>query len=300
MQCSFCSGKAVFEARYNGTNLCREHFFQSVEKRFRQELREQIKFDGEKTRIAVAISGGKDSSVLLYLLHKTLSERHDVELESFTIDEGIEGYRSEGLKSAMELSRNLSINHRTMSFKESFGLEMDGIVKGGIEGTPCSRCGPMRRKLINEASLNIKADYVALGMNLDDYSQSVLMNVARGDLERTLRMAPHRKIDNLMIPRIVPLRRIYEKEIKLYAILREIPHDAGWCPYSEAAQRNKFRDILNELESVSPGTKFSVLNFSEALRTAIHNDQGLPVGKCSVCGGPTSESICQTCRLIEA
>ncbi len=298
MQCSFCKEKAVFEALYNGTSLCREHFFNSVEKRFRQELREQISLNGERTRISVAISGGKDSSVLLYLLHKTLSERRDIMLDAFTIDEGIEGYRSEGLKSAIELSSNLGIPHRTLSFMEAFGRDMDGIVKSGIEGTPCSRCGPMRRKLINEASLNVNSNYVALGMNLDDYSQSVLMNVARGDLERTLRMAPHQKIDGTLVPRIVPLRRIYEKEIKLYAVLRGIPHDSGWCPYSEAAQRNRFRDILNELETISPGTKFSVLNFSDSLRKVINANRLVTIGKCSLCGSPSSEEVCQTCKLI--
>ena len=39
--------------------------------------------------------------------------------------------------------------------------------------------------------LSTEADYVALGMNLDDYSQSILMNVARGDVDRLARMAPH-------------------------------------------------------------------------------------------------------------
>ncbi len=43
---------------------------------------------------------------------------------------------------------------------------------------------PMRRRLINEASLRIGADYVALGTNLDDYAQSILMNVFRGGTSR--------------------------------------------------------------------------------------------------------------------
>ena len=46
--------------------------------------------------------GGKDSSATLYLLHKILSERRNLELTAFTVDEGIEGYRSTGLEKAME------------------------------------------------------------------------------------------------------------------------------------------------------------------------------------------------------
>ncbi|EQD79860.1 protein belonging to Uncharacterized protein family UPF0021, partial [mine drainage metagenome] len=137
-----------------------------------------------------------------------------------------------------------------------------------------------------------------LGMNLDDYSQSILMNVARGDLVRTLRMAPHMKIGDEMIPRIVPLRKIYEKEVKLYAVLKNITHDSGWCPYSAAAQRNRFRDMLNELETSSPGTKFAIVNFSDALRSAIPRETVTSLGKCSRCGSPTSDNMCQTCKLI--
>ncbi|MCL6014514.1 MAG: TIGR00269 family protein, partial [Candidatus Thermoplasmatota archaeon] len=107
MRCSKCEQVAVFESRPTGSALCKFHFVESVERRFKQEIRKQVHFNNGITTIGVAISGGKDSSVLLYLLWKTMKKKKNVVLKAFTIDEGIEGYRSEGLKSAEKLCSKL-------------------------------------------------------------------------------------------------------------------------------------------------------------------------------------------------
>lgn len=296
MECSRCGKVAVFESKYSREALCKTHFMEGVERRFKQEIRSQIHFNRGDTRISVAISGGKDSSVLLYLLHRVLSSKRDVVIDAFTIDEGIAGYRHEGKVAAQELCNSLGIAHRVISFQEAFGTEMDSVVKEEkLQGSPCAYCGPMRRDLMNRMSSEVNADYVALGINLDDYTQSIMMNVLRGDFEKMLRMAPHRhKIDGL-VPRIVPMRRIYEKEVKLYAILAGIKHDAGWCPYAGKAQRNGVRDMVNDLEEEHPGTKLAVERFLERLQIHYGNREDLSIGKCIICGAPSNADVCQAC-----
>jgi uncharacterized protein (TIGR00269 family) len=300
MQCSLCGGKAVYEARYNGTSLCRHHFNDSVERRFKHELPRQIDLSKSEIKISVAISGGKDSSVTLYLLHKFLGERRNVSLTAFTIDEGIAGYRDAGLESARNLCSDLGIPHNTVSFEKAFGKTMDGIVKIDGKIIPCSHCGPMRRKLMNLESLGNGSDYVALGINLDDYAQSILMNVVKGDYERMVRMAPHRIRKDGLVRRIVPLRRIPEKEVALYAVINGIKYDGGWCPYYERAQRNVYRDIVTELEERTPGSKFAISNFLDDLRDHI-SDREIPaeMKKCVRCGSPTTGELCAVCSQIE-
>ena len=294
MNCDICGKKAVFENKPGRVALCKMHFMENIEKRFRQELRREVKFGKDFTRISVAISGGKDSSTLLYLLHSTLKRRRDVEITAFTIDEGIQGYRSSGLESARKLCDSLGISHKVISFREAFNTEMDMVVKGKLEGSPCSYCGPMRRDLMNRMSIDLNADYVALGINLDDYAQSIMMNVIRGDFERMIRMAPHRRIVDGLVPRITPLRKIYEKEVKLYAILAGIEHDSNWCPYAMQAQRNRARDLINELEEERPGTKLAIEGFLERLQERIEPVHVI-TQKCEICGNPSNGRVCSSC-----
>lgn len=296
MKCSRCNNGAVYEAKYSGEMLCGSHLEESVEKRIKREIREQVDFQKNMTRIAVAISGGKDSSVTLYALHNLFKDRKDVQLSAFTIDEGIKGYRDSGLENAEKLCSEMGIKHSTVSFSEVFNTTMDAVVKDDPEVIPCSRCGPMRRQLMNVESSNLEADYVALGINLDDYSQSILMNVARGDVERMARMAPHHRKKDGLIRRILPLRRIPEKEVVLYAILKGIKFDSSWCPYYGKAQRNTFREILDTLEEKTPGASFSILKFADGIRPALESGiENVQLNRCRICGQPTSRDVCATC-----
>ncbi len=299
-KCSRCSNEAVYEARYSGEYLCSGHFISSFERRVKKEVREQIDFSKEPIRISVAISGGKDSSVTLHVLANLFKGRSNVSLRAFTIDEGIVGYRDSGLENARHLSAELGVPHSVISFSDRFGTTMDRVVDEHPGVIPCSRCGPMRRQLMDTESLELEADYVALGLNLDDYSQSVLMNIARGDAERFLRMAPHRTPVEGLIRRILPLRRIPEKEVMIYAILKNIPFDSSWCPYYAKAQRNTFRSILNELEEKSPGTKFAILNFSDRMKDMVGAKSSVQtMQRCRICGRPSSGEICSVCRGLE-
>ncbi len=298
MQCSLCHEKAVYEVKYNGSSLCSKHFSAFVEKRVKREIRNQLDFRGKKVRISVAISGGKDSSVTLYLLHKILLNVRNVEIIAFTVDEGIAGYRSTGLEKAKKLCKNLGIKHDVISYKENYGLTLDEIMKIDKKTISCSHCGPMRRQLMNKISEYNKSDYVALGINLDDYAQSILMNVAKGDVSRYLRMAPHTHVRENLVPRILPLRKIPEKEVMLYAVLNHLDFDSNWCPYYNMAQRNTFRGILEKLENETPGTKYAIVKFFDQTRPVLldKSQPEIKLNKCKICGSPTPGEICEVCQ----
>lgn len=283
--------------RYSGAHLCRDHFLASVEKRVKEELRRQVDLR-PGVRIVVGLSGGKDSSTATTLLHDIVSVRRDVELLAVTVDEGIASYRPEGIEIARSLCRALGIEHRVISYQESVGFEMDEVVTIDPEAIPCSYCGVFRRQALNRAAREAGADYLAVGLNLDDTAQSVLMNVARADLDRLARLGPHEVEHPGLVPRLHPLRAIPEKEVYLYAMLRGIPFHEATCPYAARAQRGRFGEIVAQLEEAAPGTRHAIVSTYEQLKPMLRERLASgPPSTCSRCGEPASHDLCQACEL---
>ncbi len=297
VKCSKCGNKAVTFIRYNGCNLCRDHFIDFVERRVKTEFRRQVDLDRSKN-ISVALSGGKDSAVTLAILSDVLQSRKDVELSATTIDEGIRGYRKLTLKKARALTRLLDVDHRVVSFEDEFGTTMDSLVKSLDQKSPCTYCGVLRRWCLNRSAREIGANVIATGLNLDDTAQSILMNFTRADVERLARLGPHRKVQPGLIPRIQPLRKIPEKEVYLYAMLRDIPFSDDICPYAEDALRNQYREMVDLMESRSPGTKHSILASYDAILPMLREKYPPASLKVCACGEPTPRDKCMACELL--
>lgn len=299
MDCSKCSRPAVTFIRYSGNHLCEAHFLEFFDRRVKKDMRKQSKFKAD-TKVAVALSGGKDSTVAAWVLDDIISKRRDMELHAITVDEGIEGYRPESLKMAKEFCKGRDIPHHVVSFEELVGWTMDEITRVDPETIPCTYCGVFRRKALNTKAREIDADYLATGLNLDDTAQSILMNFARGDIEKLARMGPHTKVQEGLIPRIQPLRVIPEKEVYLFSMLKGIEIHNAECPYAERAFRGKFRDMLYELEKSSPGTKHGILSTYDAMQPVLQTMYPpADLKECKNCGEPTLSDMCKSCVLIE-
>ena len=228
--CSRCRSDAVVHQAYSGQYLCGRHLASSIRKRTSRELRLQLELpkdahheDGTPYRILVAVSGGKDSAVLLTMMVDIIGRRRDVELIAGCVDEGIDGYRAPSLECARELAEGLGIRFETLGHEDMGYGRMDEVVgkmpamgdrhveaKGLM---PCSYCGVFRRQSLNALAEKVNADLMALGHNLDDMAQSILMNLQKGEIDRSVRLAPHTRapIDGIA-PRVVPLRWIPEQD----------------------------------------------------------------------------------------
>ncbi|MGI0149030.1 MAG: TIGR00269 family protein, partial [Thermoplasmata archaeon] len=243
---------------------------------------------------------GKDSSATAVLLSDFLGNRRYIKLVGITIDEGIASYRPAGVESAKRLCGRLGIEHCVLSYEESAGHTMDEVVTLDSGAIPCSYCGPFRRQALNRAAREIDADFVATGLNLDDTAQSILMNVARGDIEKLARFGPHESRQPGLVPRIQPLRMIPEKEVYLYALLRGIEFHDATCPYAERAQRGRFREILHRLEEDSPGTRHAIVSGYDQMRPLLQSKYpAASLNACARCGEPTVNAICKACELRE-
>jgi len=297
--CEKCGLPSVAWIAKRGAHLCRDHFLAFVEKRVKEELRRQVDLR-PGLRIAVGLSGGKDSSTATTLLHEIVSPRRDVELVAITVDEGIASYRPKGIEFARALCETLGIEHRLISYRQTVGFEMDAVVTLDSDAIPCGYCGVFRRQALNRAARDVDADYLATGLNLDDTAQSILMNVARGDVDRLARLGPHDIRQPGLVPRLQPLRTIPEKEVYLYAMLRGIPFHGATCPYAERAQRGKFAAILAQLEEASPGTRHAILSTYDQIRPLLLEKfvAGEP-SVCARCGEPASDDRCKACELSD-
>lgn len=247
--------------------------------------------------IAVALSGGKDSTALLMILTRLLPSWDAVRLSAITIDEGIHGYREETILSADRQVRGSGISHTCVSFTGLFGDSLDAFLKGR-EPEACSICGIMRRKALIVAAERAGATRIATGHNLDDEAQSVFMNVLRGDLPRLVR-DPGSDSGGEFIPRIKPLMLISEKEIAAYLLLQGAWADLPECPYAHHALRGEVRTMLAALESRHPGTMLNLMESREKIGKHCAGKMITePLRHCRVCGDPCSGETCQLCQLL--
>lgn len=297
--CSFCPREAAATLAYANNRMCKKHFCEYVEKRFRRTVRE-FSMLKKGDFVGIGLSGGKDSTVLMHLMH-SLSKSLPIRLVAITIDEGIKGYRMPSLNVAMGQAKSLGIMHKIFFFKNFYGHSMDAIMKGKLEEAACSYCGVFRRHLLNKACKELGVKKLAIGHNLDDVAQTVLMNIMRNEPARLLRFGGVSGIieDEGFVPRIKPLMRIPEREIGLYAILKGIPIKFQECPYAYTAMRQTVRKQLNEMEEKYPGTKFRILNsFLEIKKSAKPSADNATLRYCEKCGEPTSSDVCVCCKLV--
>jgi tRNA(Ile)-lysidine synthase TilS/MesJ len=234
-KCSACKRKeAFFQRVYSGERLCKKCFTESIENKIRATI-VKYKMLSYNDHVAIAVSGGKDSITLLEILAKMERKYPRATLEAVTVDEGIKGYREEALEITKKTCKRLRIPHQVVSFKQLYGFTLDEMVeriqKRGSGLTPCAFCGVLRRKAMNAAALEIKADEIATGHTLDDEVQTSLMNIFHGDLPK---LASEKPVTDLVHPRLVqkvkPLCEIPEKESALYAYAKGFGFQSTPCP----------------------------------------------------------------------
>ena len=152
---------------------------------------------------------------------------------------------------------------------------------------------------MNRAARDWEATYLATGLNLDDTAQSILMNFSRGDVERLVRMGPHKKKQEGLVPRIQPLRTIPESETTLYVLLNGFKFHDLECPYAPEALRNSYREVLAALEDKYPGTRHSLLRSYDMIFPGLVKLYPPSRLQACSCGEPSMAPKCKACELLE-
>ncbi|MBS3167405.1 TIGR00269 family protein [Candidatus Woesearchaeota archaeon] len=300
MTCKSCKTNPVFNLPNSNIYLCISCFNKYFEKNVFKTIR-QFNLVDKNDNIAVAVSGGKDSLSLLYILNKITSKNKNIKLIPILIDEGIKDYRDKTIKDAKKLCKQLNLKLNILSYKKEFGYTLDQLLELSKE-KPCSVCGVLRRYLLNKYARKLKTTKIATGHNLDDESQAIVMNQFRNNPEVNARLGPITGIkDNpLFIRRIKPFYFLTEKETTAYAYLHKFTSNYNSCPYTYKSYRGDVRNMLNSFEQNHPGIKNSIIkSFIEILPLLKKKYSSLPDTKsCKKCKEPCSGEICQCCNLI--
>ena len=306
--CTQCGNKhVIIHRKYNGQRLCSKCFRKSIEKQVLKTIKkEKLITKGDK--VLVGLSGGKDSVALLKIMN-ILKEKNIIELEAVTIDEGISGYREEGIRIAKETAETLNIKHHIVSFKDKYDFTIDTIMEAEAKQTnpqhACTYCGVFRRQIFNQVARDVNATKLATGHNLDDETQSILMNYLEGNVNNMVRIGyKTQSQDKRFTQKIKPLRKIPEKEIGLYVLESGFEVHFDGCPYAHESFRMEIGDFIREATLKHPTIMYSTLNGFEKIKPAIKNEYmknqtGKPNGTCKKCGEPASQDICKSCKFLE-
>ena len=296
MKCDKCENTAVYSRRYSGENLCSQCFSNSILHKAAKTI-SKYKMIKNNELVCVAVSGGKDSLVLLDVLNK-MSKTHNFRLFVVTIDEGIPGYRDEALKIVENFCTQLNIQHKTFSYKKIFDLTLTESLelRNDQKLSSCSICGTFRRRALDHAAKTINADTIATGHNLDDNLQTFLINILSGDAKKIGWMDPDTSSNK--VRKIKPLSEIYESEIVFYAFTNNLPFQTEPCPHMNEGIRTEIREFLNSLELNHDGIKNNmyrtILKISQFMNESNHKEKRM----CLVCGNQCTSRICSVCNML--
>jgi uncharacterized protein (TIGR00269 family) len=302
--CTKCQkAESIYFRAYSGEYLCKKCFLRSIESKAAKTISKYSMIEyGDK--VAVGVSGGKDSLSLLYVL-KMLFDQHPNngnELVAVTIDEGIKGYRDESLQIVKDFCAQLNIESKVLSYQSLFGIDMDQamVQRSSQKISSCSMCGTFRRRAIDIAAETVEADIVATAHNMDDQLQTFMINLLAGDVERIGWIYPEPvQYTQTGMKKVKPFVEIYEYEIAFYALQRDIPFQSEECPYMNESIRTDLREFFNRLERDHPGIKYnayrSMTKISKVLRSSMPPSQ---TKKCSRCARVSTGDICSVCRTL--
>ncbi len=296
-KCDLCGfNEAVYTDHSKGVSVCADCLMKSVRRRAWQVLKGEL-IAGDK--VMIAHSGGKDSSLAL-LLTKEFADAHpDMKLSllSVTVDEGT-FYRKASVKLAERLANELGVRHRTYTMEEIHGLsieELDFRLPVNWKRSPCTYCGVLRRQALNAIAREIGATVVVTGHNLDDLVQTAAMNLSRGDINALVKTLRHeRKMEEGLVPRVRPLKMVYEREVATLVVAKKIPAHLGKCPFTQGMRIGVRREI-DDLEDRIPGTKVKALQTFSLISHGLSSD--VQLRRCRVCGEPTTAEVCKACQF---
>ena len=306
MKCAFCGNQVVYVRQYDKMPLCIQHFNEQMKKRVQRTITKN-KMLHRDDRVAIGVSGGKDSVALLDIMAKIEEDFPKSEIIVITIDEGIDKYREEGMLYAKKHVERLNVEHHIYSFKNDFGYDLDEVIQIlGERGKTrefgaCSYCGILRRKILNQAAQEIGADVLLTGHNLEDEAETVLLNIIRGDIIRLARLDPQpKKIHDSLVPRAKPFRNTPQAEIVMYCYLNDLEYQEIQCPYAVEAYRGEVREFIFKTQEKQPMISFNILRGHEKLLKMIqtvHSEKELK--ECTNCGEATTSEYCKGCWLKE-
>ncbi len=199
--------------------------------------------DGD--RIAVGISGGKDSLTLLYALHglKRFYPKK-FEIEAITVDLGFPGFDLSGVN---KLCVELNVPYTVVPTQIG-----EIIFKERKESNPCSLCAKMRKGAFNEKAKALDCNKIAYAHHRDDIVETMLLSLIFES--RFHSFSPYTYLDRMDVTVIRPLMYVPEADVIGFRNLMQLPVCKSPCPADGYTKRQYAKDLLKQLNEDHPGT----------------------------------------------
>lgn len=200
--------------------------------------------DGDK--IAIGISGGKDSLTLLYALHG-LQRFYPKKftLEAITVDLGHPGFDVSKLQ---ELCEQMEVPYTVVK------TEIAQIVfEERKEKNPCSLCAKMRKGALNDAARQLGCNKIAYAHHKDDIIETMLMSLLYEG--HFYSFPPITYLDRMNLTVIRPMMYVKEVDVKGFSKKHNLPIEKSPCPADGYTKRQYVKDLLRTLNQENPGVK---------------------------------------------
>ena len=207
----------------------------------------------ENDTIAVGVSGGKDSLVLLYglsLLKNYYPKKFDI--TAITLDPCFENKDSDF--SAIEgFCKKLGVDYH-IKRTELYNV----VFENRQEKNPCSLCARMRRGILHDMAKELSCNKIALGHHKDDAAETVIMNLFQGGTCSCF--SPVTYLSNKDITMIRPMIHLDERDIENACRRNELPVTKSNCPVDKETSREDTKKLIVNLERDYPALKNKIIN----------------------------------------
>ena len=211
-------------------------------------------------RVAVGVSGGKDSLTLLVALAR-LREFYPkpFTVEAYTLDMGrVDGGEGMDFTGVEALCRELDVPF-TLLHSEIHHIIFD-LRK---EKNPCSMCAKMRRGALNQALLDLGCNKVALGHHYDDAVETFFLSLFYEG--RLSCFQPVTNLDRTGVIQIRPMLYLSEKTITHFAEKEQLPVVHNPCPADKNTKRQEVKELVYQLSAQYPDLKERVFGSMQRL-----------------------------------
>ncbi len=294
MRCKKCKERACLEIRRHNAAFCPEHLLEHLQNQVARTIK-KFKMFNRGEGILLAVSGGKDSLALWDMLLEL-----GYKVDGLYIDLGIANYSVLSAQKIRSFAEPRGLVLHEISLSRTYQVDL-GYIARSNRRPYCSACGTLKRYVMNMVAEKYGYEAIATGHNLDDEAAVLMGNVLNWQTEYMQRQSPHLVERDGLARKVKPLCRLAERETAAYCMLRGIDYILQECPMSEGATSFLYKDVLNRLETASPGSKDRF--FLGFLRTSPELFSNKPepqviLEPCSRCRQPTTAGECGFCRQM--
>ncbi len=267
-----------------------------IEKKVLQTIENYHLLD-KKDKIVVALSGGKDSVSVLYILHKL-----GYNVSALMIDLRLGEWSKKHKENMIGFCNKLGVKLNIIDLRKELGWGMCSIKqalkeKKNLSG--CTVCGIIKKWILNKYAKKLKFDKIATGHNLDDECQTVLMNFLKGNVLLGVGSKPatgiKQKNNKTFVQRIKPLFFIPESEIRKYSKKMKFPVIYEKCPCAFGTYRIETREWMDFLTDKE---KLKIVESWQALIPKLEKENQTQANICEICGEPARGKICNACKIF--